>query len=53
MIHSFTVTFGVKYLTGMVTSVPPFETFSVIKNSILHESKNYRNHIENSNFLGM
>jgi hypothetical protein len=27
MIHSFTVTFGVKYLTGMVTSVPPYETF--------------------------
>jgi len=23
MIHSFTVTFGAKYLTGMVTSVPP------------------------------
>jgi hypothetical protein len=22
MIHSFTVTFGAKYLTGMVTSVP-------------------------------
>jgi hypothetical protein len=30
MIHSFTVTFGVKYLTGMVTSVPPYETFSLI-----------------------
>jgi hypothetical protein len=26
MIHSFTVTFGAKYLTGMVTSVPPYET---------------------------
>jgi hypothetical protein len=24
MIHSFTVTFGAKYLTGMVTSVPPY-----------------------------
>jgi hypothetical protein len=23
MIHSFTVTFGAKYLTGMVTIVPP------------------------------
>ena len=40
MIHSFTVTFGAKYLTGMVTSVPPYETFSLIKNNILHQSKN-------------
>ena len=31
MIHSFTVTFGSKYLTGMVTSVPPYKTFSLIK----------------------
>ena len=31
MIHSFTVTFGEEYLTGMVTSVPPYETFSLIK----------------------
>jgi hypothetical protein len=31
MIHSFTVTFGAKYLTGMVTNVPPYETFSLIK----------------------
>ena len=30
MIHSFTVTFGTKYLTGMVTSVPPYETFNLI-----------------------
>ena len=29
MIYSFTVTFGAKYLTGMVTSVPPYETFSL------------------------
>jgi hypothetical protein len=36
MIHSFTVTFEAKYLTGMVTSVPPYETFSLIKNNILH-----------------
>jgi hypothetical protein len=35
MIHSFTNTFGAKYLTGMVTSVPPYETFSLIKNNIL------------------
>ena len=39
MIHSFTVTFGAKQLTGMVPSVLPFETFSLIKNNILHESK--------------
>jgi hypothetical protein len=25
MIHSFTVTFGVKYSTDMVTSVPPYK----------------------------
>jgi hypothetical protein len=31
MIHSFTVTSGAKYLTGMVTSVPPYETFSLIQ----------------------
>ena len=39
MIHSFTDTFGAKYLTGMVTSDPPYETFSLIKNNILHQSK--------------
>ena len=49
-LYSFTVTFGAKYLTGMVTSVPPYETFSFIKNNILHQSKNYKNHFENSNF---
>jgi hypothetical protein len=32
MVHSFTVTFGAKYLLGMVTSVPPSQTFSRIKN---------------------
>jgi hypothetical protein len=36
--------------TGMVTSVPPFETFRLIKNNILHQSKNYKNHFKNSNF---
>ena len=41
MIHSFTVTFGAKYLTGMVTSVPPYENFSLIKN-VLHQSKIYK-----------
>ena len=34
------VTFGANYLTGMVTSVPPYETFYHIKNNILHQSKN-------------
>jgi hypothetical protein len=46
MIHSFTVTFGAKYLTCMVTSVPPYETFSIIKNNILHQSKAYKNHFK-------
>jgi hypothetical protein len=50
MIHSFTVIFGAKYVIGMVTSIPPSETFSLIKNNILHQSKNYKNHFENSNF---
>ena len=50
MYDSFTVTFGAKYLTGMVTSVPPDETFSLIKNNILHQSKIYKNHFENPNF---
>ena len=58
MIHSFTVTFGAKYLTDMVTSVPPYKTFSLIKTkyssvllkqNILHQSKIYKNHFENSN----
>jgi hypothetical protein len=51
-IYSFTVTFGAKYLTGLglVTIVPPYKTFSLIKNNILHQSKNYKNHFENSNF---
>ena len=35
MIHSFTVTFGIKYLTDMVTSVPPYETFNLIEKNIL------------------
>jgi hypothetical protein len=45
--------YGAKYLTGMVTSVLPYETFSLIKNNILHQSKNYKNHFENSNFWAM
>jgi hypothetical protein len=34
------VTFGAKYLTGMVTGVPPYATFSLIKNNILHTYNN-------------
>ena len=48
-----TVTFGANYLTGMVTSVPPYQTFSLIKNNILRQSKIYKNHLENSDFRGM
>jgi len=50
MIYSFTVTFRAKYLTGMVTSVPSYETFSLIRNNILNQSKIYKNYFENSNF---
>ena len=51
MIHSFTVTFGAKYLTGMVTSVPPCETFSLIKNNILHQSKKIQKSLRKFKFL--
>jgi hypothetical protein len=30
-IHNFTVTFGATYFTGMVSSVLPYGTFSLIK----------------------
>ena len=53
MIHSSTVTFGAKYLTGMVTSVPIYETFSLIKNIFLVKTEIYKNHFDNSNFWGM
>jgi hypothetical protein len=42
MIHIFTFTFVAKYLTGMVSIVPPSETFSLIKNNILHQTNNYK-----------
>jgi hypothetical protein len=51
MIHSFTVTFGEQYLTGIVTSVPPYETFSLIKNNILHQCQNYKNHVMHLYFV--
>jgi hypothetical protein len=38
MIPSFTVTLGAKYLTGMVTTVPPYETFSLIKKCLFFVS---------------
>jgi hypothetical protein len=44
------VTFGAKYLTDMVTSVPPYETFSLIKNNILHQSKNYKKSLRKFKF---
>jgi hypothetical protein len=50
MINSSTVTFRAQYLTDMVTSVPPYETFNLIKYNILRQSKIYNNHFENSNF---
>ena len=50
MIHSFIVTFETKYLTGMVTSVTLTTKLLVLKNNILHQSKNYKNHFENSSF---
>ena len=49
-LYIVSVTFEEKYLTDMVTSAPPYETFSLIKNNILHQFKNYKNHFENSNF---
>ena len=50
MIHSSTVTFRANNLTGIVTSALPYETFSLIKNDILHHSKIYKDYFENSNF---
>jgi hypothetical protein len=44
------VTFGAKYLTGMVTSVPPYETFSLIIKIVFCQSKIYKNYFEISNF---
>ena len=36
----------------MVTSVPPYETFSLIKDNI-HQSKNYENDLKNLNIRGL
>jgi hypothetical protein len=41
---------GLQIKGNLVTSVPPYGTFSLIKNNILHQSKIYKNHFENSNF---
>ena len=51
MIHSFKVTFGAKYLTGIVTSVPHYEIVSLIKNNILHRSKNVLSYVFKRNFF--
>ena len=45
-IHSFIVTFGAKYLTDMVTSVPPSKLSVVLKINILPQSKTYKNHLK-------
>ena len=51
LIHNFTITFGTKYLTGMVTSVPPYETFSLVKNNILHQSQKFQKSLRKLKFL--
>jgi hypothetical protein len=51
MIPSFTVTLRAKYLTGMVTTIPPYETFSLIKKNILHQSKIYKKPLRKFKFL--
>ena len=51
MIHSFTVTIEANYLTWIVTNVPPYETFILIKNNILHPSKNYKKSRKKFKFL--
>ena len=50
MIHSFTITFRSKYLTGMVTSAPLYKISILLKKKILRQSKIYNNQFENSNF---
>ena len=37
----------------MATSVPPYETLSLIRNTILRQFQIYKIHFENSNFWGM
>ena len=37
----------------MATSVPPYETLSLIRNTILRQSQIYKIPFENSNFWGM
>jgi hypothetical protein len=51
MLHNFTVTFRAKYLTGIVTSVPPYETFSFIKKNILRQSKISQKSLRKLKFL--
>ena len=47
MIHSFS------YFWGKIFDRHGHKTFSLIQNNILHQSKNYKNHFENSNFWGI
>jgi hypothetical protein len=51
MIHSFTASFGTYFLTGIATSVPLSETFSLIQNNILHQYKNYKKSLRKFKFL--
>ena len=46
MIHSFS------YFWGKIFDRHGHKTFSLIQNNILHQSKFYKNHFENSNFRG-
>ena len=38
------VTFRAKYLTDLVYQCSSLRNFSLVKNNILHRSKNYKNH---------
>jgi len=51
MIHRFTVTFGAKYLTGMVTTVPPTKLSVLLKNNILLQSTIYKKSFRKFKFL--
>ena len=48
-LHSFTVNFGAKYLTAWLLVFLPPKLSVVLKINILHQSKNYKHHFENSN----
>ena len=52
MIHNFTVTFGAKYLTGMVTSVPPTKLSVLLRIIFFISLKTTKITSKNSNFQG-